>query len=536
MKLLTALSIGVLIFNVYSVSDNIIPIDAENANIMLKAGILDSLEWQKIESFYSMPISVPSGELIFLRNLFPEIDYDLPVTDEELSKYEPWNKNKIDTFFKDFPELVKYKPILNFNFSESPYKGQLTFLNKSENCSLTYSRVNVFMEPVRNTRLTARAEINNYNARWQNRLIQTKPFPTIEIQIGNIDGLPDRGLILGNFPGEKQCKDSSVLSNWIYGKNRTWNGMKISYQTSKSQKENNWKLISLIHKQPEELIAGFYSEIDIHKEITLTITVSELISDILNEKQTCISGGLKINRRLIKTEIYAGIDSDDPKSIPVYFNSILGGKDREVLCKLIYLPEKAEFNYSRVAHNLRSRSEADSDAANLAKITIQTKSNNSRKFMLIPEIEFNLKNWDIYRIDGAIRFSGVTKEVRWSTEISTILLEDSVESAKLNTDFDYYPCKMLSLKWSSNLGLSRNEISFLYNKNFIDFLISPALNVGLLIELLTHRDFSDYLIQPGLISVIHLPKKSESHFQINWPIKNKKVKGFKLECKAIFTF
>lgn len=525
-----------MIFNAYLLSDNILPIDVENATIMLNAGILDSIEWKKIETFYSMPISVPSGELNLLRSLFPETDYELPVTDDELSKYEPWNKKKIESFFKDYPELVKYKPILNFNFSESPYKGQLTFLNKSENCSLTYSRVNVFMIPVRNTRFTSRAEINNYNARWQNRLIQTKPFPSFEMQIGNIDGLPDKGLIFGKFPGGKQCKDSSILSNWIYGKNRTWNGLKISYQTGKSQKENNWKLISLVHKQPEEVIAGFYSEVEIQKEITLTIAVSELISDILDEKRTYFSGGLKVNKKNIKTEIFAGFDSDNPKAIPVIFNSILGGQNRNFLCKLIYLPEAAEFNYSRLAYNLRSRSEAGSDAANLAKITIQTKSNNSQKFMLIPEIEFNLKNWDIYRIDGSIRFSGVTKEVQWSTGISTVLHEDSVESAKLNTEFDYSPCKILSLKWSSNLGLSRKEISFLYNKNFIDFLILPALNAGPTMELLTHRNFSDYLIHPGLLSVIHLPRKSESHFQIKWPIKNKKVKGFKLECKAIFTF
>jgi hypothetical protein len=100
-----------------------LPLDEEEAYIMLKEGTLDSATWELIGRYYEQPLNVPDGELKDLVNVFPEIGHDVPSTQEQLAPYEPWAEKDVRRFFSDFPEVKNLEPILSFETCKKPHIG-----------------------------------------------------------------------------------------------------------------------------------------------------------------------------------------------------------------------------------------------------------------------------------------------------------------------------------------------------------------------------------------------------------------------------
>ena len=200
-----------------------LPLDEEEAYIMLKEGTLDSATWELIGRYYEQPLNVPDGELKDLVNVFPEIGHDIPSTQEQLSSYEPWAEKDVRRFFSDFPEVKNLEPILSFETCKKPHVGLtgVAIHKYTETDPLVYPRF--LISPNSIISVQGRIACSNTSARWQRRSLIAR-MPTMgTLTVGNFNVGLDNGLFTGYFPESRA--DTEVSQNWQYAGANAWNGV-----------------------------------------------------------------------------------------------------------------------------------------------------------------------------------------------------------------------------------------------------------------------------------------------------------------------
>jgi hypothetical protein len=200
-----------------------LPLDEEEASIMLREGALDSTTWELIGRYYEEPLNVPEGEIRELVNVFPEVGRDIPSTRQQLAPYEPWGEKDVRRFFSDFPEINNLKPILSFETCKKPHIGQTgAAIHKYlETDPVLYQNFSIDCGPMISAR--GRAACSSSSARWQKRSAYVNLPAAGTFTVGNFNLNLDNGLFTGYFPESRA--DTDVAQNWQYAGSNAWNGV-----------------------------------------------------------------------------------------------------------------------------------------------------------------------------------------------------------------------------------------------------------------------------------------------------------------------
>lgn len=201
-----------------------LPVNYSEAARMVEMGEIDRVLWVHLKDFYEMPLSVPSGDLKRLAELFPKSAIgSIPTDTSTLSAYTPWTPARIAKFFSDYPHLAVFRPILQF----SP-RGK-----KSGRIDLRTGTFTSSKDPRVVLRASAGAgnwvqgdgalSVEQHSARWYRRKLEFELSENGALHLGNFSFSDDQGLLYGAFsPVHRDSQ--TVKENWRYGGYAGWNG------------------------------------------------------------------------------------------------------------------------------------------------------------------------------------------------------------------------------------------------------------------------------------------------------------------------
>ncbi|MBD3322160.1 MAG: hypothetical protein GF350_13765 [Chitinivibrionales bacterium] len=228
-----------------------LPAGEREAGQFLAEGVLDSSLWEQIRPYYAQPLSVPAGELRFLRNIIPGLSSKLPTTASALKKYEPWDSKKKKQFFNDYPELVPFEPVLSFSFVNMPHRGVAGFkVYKRGGPDEPLIGADFSVSPAPFFSAGGRLKSDAGTVRWQRRSIVGRIGEKAAISLGNYVGKINNGLCYGYF-SSIQFDRLEPQKNWLYAESRTWNGGMLELNIS-----DNTEFSTFFHAGTDETIAG----------------------------------------------------------------------------------------------------------------------------------------------------------------------------------------------------------------------------------------------------------------------------------------
>jgi hypothetical protein len=257
-----------------------LPIDENEASIMLKDGGLDSATWKIVQPYYERPLCVPSGELNELVDVVPEIGYAVPDSPRRLAVYEPWTEKDIERFFSDYPALVNLKPILSFETSKERRTvwAEAVIRKNGENDPL--QQADFFLSPCLAMSIRGKVDVADSWARWQKRSVAMIAPVAGTFTIGNFNLNADHGLFYGYFPNTKQ--DSIGSDDWRFAASPTWNGILLEGSAGARIHESVF-----IHCRPSETAYGIKTVAEVSDRISVTSAVSRLrVSETVALKST----------------------------------------------------------------------------------------------------------------------------------------------------------------------------------------------------------------------------------------------------------
>lgn len=338
-----------------------LPRDEQQALIELREGVLDSATWQMLLPFYEQPLVVPSGEVGYLRDIFPNLPEQLPVTEEVLRGYEPWTEDHINLFFNDFPYLEPFRPILSFQRQAAASPIRIA----------TSSRLSGFEQPFRQAihftatpgndiRADGTVAFEQNSARWQRRMVRINLPAVGMVQVGNFSFALNSGLFYGYFPGGPSEQDSA-RDNWLYGTSRTWNGL-----TTQSRLGSHASLQSCVHIRETESIGVLKAEFHPSQFVNGYAAVSA--ADYHAPEQTrdtavAVHGGLAVTAYDMQLAVESGVEIAHVKGVPVYCTLTKGKGVRLQECSFFRLPAHYSAPLSSLLHSCTSRLELDSNAS-----------------------------------------------------------------------------------------------------------------------------------------------------------------------------
>lgn len=339
-----------------------LPKDERTAILELEEGFFDSATWNMLKPFYTQPVSVPLGELRYLRDIFPDLPADLPVQPEVLTCYEPWTSGNIAIFFKDYPYLVPLRPLLSFETKKMPAIAHIGFFSNVSGLSNTFRQSTRFtITPVKYVRADGTVYFEENFARWQRRRILLK-FPYLgKVQIGNLSFAMNSGLFYGYFPTTPIAHDT-VKYNWLYGESRTWNG--ISSETPVGKKNI---ISTLIHTRKTESIAGLKAEFNPNPFLSLYGAFSGAFSQldsITYDTSYAVHGGVAASIGLFTIKLESGANLLNARSIPVYVTLSHGKTKGKHTVSFIRIPGDFSAPRSSLLRSFYCRLDASDSTAN----------------------------------------------------------------------------------------------------------------------------------------------------------------------------
>ncbi|MBD3357453.1 MAG: hypothetical protein GF363_09870, partial [Chitinivibrionales bacterium] len=197
------LSLTVMIFvsprvHGFSFDGGRLPNNSREAAELLAAGELDTTLWTRIAQYYDEPVVVPQGELYLLRDVFPWLPGDLPVSSKDLAPYEPWTAPLIDTFYMDYPSLVPFGPILSFKTGGLPHVGAASFSSRSPSTTMPARHTARFrVAPNDRLKFEAAVGFDRIHARWGRRRVKTTIPLLGDFEAGNVHFDLGAGLFYG---------------------------------------------------------------------------------------------------------------------------------------------------------------------------------------------------------------------------------------------------------------------------------------------------------------------------------------------------
>ncbi len=510
-----------------------LPVDSDDALRMLENRTLDSITWQKIKPFYTIPLNVPSGDFLVLKRIFPDILNQLPSRQIISEKYSPWREEQIALFFDDFPQMIEFEPILDFTGNDV-YKGTLNFsIANSAVDSAGVVHATFSLTPLQWLIMRGRSDVRGDHFRWLDRSVTFQPSKLFTLQMGNIDWPDEYGLISGRFSHDS-CNDS-WYNNWLYGNALSWNGFCLSYKNDNCN--GDYQVHSIVYghilddNTQYSLLSGFTfgscQGIDAYLAI-----------DKNNKRQNNIYGGItyQFDTKKIAMNLSAGATSQNHRAIPframlkytytagncnVYFyhcndtsglqksqklySSLLTVSDTQLFTKITSVDILNKFRYSGFP----------SMGVRLTSTLIDFKPDYYKiHFMLDDEIEcFSWKTFVLvkltdemekYTSGGTVKFTGF-KPLSMTFDGSVLFCNDYIKLERLMVLISTTPIKSV--------------------------MIHPAF------LLKQHNYDSPMEMSCELRTVVTLWKGTTSQIRVNCPLqKNRLREELKFDCKASFLF
>lgn len=335
-----------------------IPENEREAQFLLEDGIFDSTIWEMLRPYYSQPISVPDGELRFLKDIFPQLSGSFPATIKSLKKYEPWGKHQINSFFNDYPELLLFEPILSFATVSTPHWASASFQIYQRSYSQD-PQINTGFSffPAHYFSVKGKAGITEERAWWQRRSV-SGTIPEIgEIHAGNFSLTLNEGLFYGYFPSVS--KDSMTLrDNWLYGETRTWNGAALQIALQKSN-----EFLTFFHSRYTESVIGAKASFTPLRGLKLYFGASGLEINDLESRQRdtlfYIHTGTRYSINKWDLDCHAGISVDMPSRVPFKISVRQQTEDSRLGLSLTRIPDNLNAPRSRLSRRLHNRLEID---------------------------------------------------------------------------------------------------------------------------------------------------------------------------------
>jgi hypothetical protein len=324
-----------------------LPRDEKEASFMLREGTLDSVTWQLVRPYYEQPIMVPSGELRLLADVFPAGLGDVPVSPEDLARYEPWSPKQIALFFNDYPEMSDFKPILCFETTARPHTAELgcalSRYNETEpGCNVRFSS-----SLYRAVAVQGMAALLSNSARWQRRCISARYPYAGKLTIGNYDLNMDNGLLYGYFSASDS--DTGASLNWRYAGANAWNG--ALYEFGKRSDANG---VVFYHERIGETAYGARCAMGLTPCMHAIAGVSRAFkqNDRTRRPDTIsyFHAGLTYNATNREAGVLTGVCRNNPSAIPFIAYVKQGAGGASVVASYTRIPEACPAHFSATRH------------------------------------------------------------------------------------------------------------------------------------------------------------------------------------------
>ena len=310
-----------------------LPLDQTEAEYMIKTGELDSSFWEELKPYYVEKISVPHGELFILRDIVPQLPQDIPVDNDNLEKYVPWDEKKIELFFSDYPYLQPYRQILDFN-AVLKQSGKIGFsYYKSEFSNKSRQSSQVLINPVPQIKFQSRIDFTTEFARWQRRSLDIKPTDWITLEFGNFNNSFDQGLIYGYFP---YGVNSSVKDNWLYGKTSSWNGLRITAGELKIL--SGLSVNAFFHKRHSETASGVDSKIHFTKRNWFQAGLNKLSTNNSGDDLVYFYCGSGISVSKFTSQILTAFELSRPEAVSFICKNRINSDMLSHSIDFVYIP------------------------------------------------------------------------------------------------------------------------------------------------------------------------------------------------------
>ncbi len=343
-----------------SLRTTVLPRDMREAEIMLKEGSLDSLEWELLQPYYVQPIVVPRGELALLQDLFDVRIGNLPVTPERLSVYEPWDAASRERFFDDYPELAKYAPILSFSQAKTSRLSNVGLgISVSDDWN-TSAQSRFSLLPREGVSVSGSLAHSDSATLWKKREIAVSIPDMVSVQAGNYYFGGDGGLFYGYFPAD--TSPPTTLSNWDYGMSRTWNGLCVQ-----SNRWTNTRISAFFHERYTEQAFGVFCEAGPSEAFHLTTGLSRLSQGLHGDGNpdadyffhcglSGLAGGYTYS-------MHAGAARSNPLAVPVSAECTRKSDNSSVTVLIARIPGALSLTLSKIAFDCRNELDLKDTAA-----------------------------------------------------------------------------------------------------------------------------------------------------------------------------
>lgn len=339
-----------------------LPEDERTAVMELEEGTLDSATWEMLKPFYIQPLSVTLGELRYLRDIFPGLPDDLPTEHEVLSLYEPWTDDNIAVFFKDYPYLVPFKPVLSFAAERMPSFAHVAFSSRRSGFSDMFRQsVRFTVTPNKNIRGDGTVYFQDNYARWQRRRVMLRIPHVGRVHLGNFSLTLNNGLFYGYFPSPSTSHEA-LRDNWLYGESRTWNG--FSSETPVGKKNI---ISSLVHIRETEKVAGLKAEFNPGAAVSLYGAFSGAVSQLDgsdHDTSLAVHGGVELSMGSVKITLESGTGLFNAGSVPVYLTLNNGKRKHRYSFSFITIPENFTAPRSSLLYSFCNRLETSDSTKN----------------------------------------------------------------------------------------------------------------------------------------------------------------------------
>jgi hypothetical protein len=459
---------------VYPARHVTLPEDEIEAASMLSHHEIDSSLWVIIEPFYQQPISVPYGESGILMQLFPELDLDIPVREELLARYSPWDKPKIAQFFRDYPELVYYKPILDFSMNVPVKSGRICVsVDRNGSNERTSQRLQFSLEPVKWISADGRADFTDYTARWKNRSLAISPMKWWSVKAGNIAPVADKHRMVSGKFGNHNPEINDIAENWFYGEKRGWNVLLL---TITSDKIFNGLIVQpFLHKRLSETVAGISSEVSINKHISCEFDLIGM--DMKDLADTLLYGifSTRVNCSGWSSELTLAPSMKQSPAIPVRFDLGYSREQDEFNIEWIYFPIGFNGAGSRTLEDFIG---TDSSSVQLTEdvcsFDLSLKHRVVKDIFFKPSLLMRMSNMQLRYLNPGLILS-VQKEL-YSLIFGYQRFEPlSVRSSRTKDDFTF-ECSVQPLK-SVELQVDLCTRTFIDNSRYFSSALEPVWTI-----------------------------------------------------------
>jgi hypothetical protein len=349
-----------------------LPRDEYEASIMIGEGQIDSLDWEQLRQFYVQPINVPSGELRYLKELTDLRVSDPPVSSSKLAPYEPWTPADIERFFKDYPNLVPFEPILSFEASPVSHSSDASLsVHADQNMRPTaLSRFDAVVD--QRLSFSGSAYHRDSTVQWRTRALDIALAGVARFEAGNFDVSTDEGLFFGYFPDDKE--NQTTERNWLFGGTRTWNGI-----GAVSDRWQKFQVCAIYHERPTENVQQISCKADFSEAINVDFGASRMAQTGLAVAPDsayyiqCGVGGRIAGFNMVAN---TGVDVSHPYAIP--FSCQAGRKSANGFVNLLVarIPGDLKLPMSSIAylcrHDLGASTWQDSSLQDMTLLECRT--------------------------------------------------------------------------------------------------------------------------------------------------------------------